>query len=94
MVSLPVMTLVGQKDVGGCLGCMTAMAIESLRLAPGAPFSINGLRDRPGNGWWGVVSVMNVLNMTGSNISIYCGCLVKGVDKGGLGELKPPPPKF
>ena len=85
MVSLPVMTLVGQKDVGGCLGCMTAMAIESLRLAPGAPYGINGLRDRPDNGWWGDVRVMNVLNMTGSYIYIYiyCGCLVKGVDKGG-----------
>jgi len=43
---------------------MTAMAIESLQ------FGINGLRDRPGNGWWGVVRVMNVLNMTGSNISL------------------------
>ena len=50
---------------------MTAMAIESLELAPGAPFGINGLRDRPGNGWWSVVRVMNVLNMTGSNICIY-----------------------
>lgn len=88
------MTLVGQEDVCGCLGCVTAMAIESLRLAPGAPFGINGLRDRPGNGWWGVVKVMNVLNMTGSNIYILW-VPGQGCRQGGGGARRTEaPPKF
>lgn len=76
------------SDLGGMWVSVTHRVTESLWLVPDAQNSINGLTDKPGNVWWrGVVRVMNVLNMAGSNgIRIVC---VPGVAIWGINHIEP-----